>query len=142
MACFHDSPKFEINDEYMTRKSAWEDIKEFIPTDKVIWECFYGNGKSGEYLRELGYDVVHEPIDFFDNDKGDILVSNPPFSNKDKVFQRLKELNKPFVMLVPTTVLHTKYFKEAFGDEEIQLIITNFHKWKITSGKSQVENHK
>ena len=24
---------------------------------------------------------------------------------------------------VPTTVLHTKYFKEAFGDKEIQLII-------------------
>ena len=40
MSCFHDSPKFETNDEYMTRKSAWEDIKEFIPTDKVIWECF------------------------------------------------------------------------------------------------------
>tara|TARA_R110000803_G_scaffold70809_2_gene133818 strand:+ start:300 stop:482 length:183 start_codon:yes stop_codon:yes gene_type:complete len=60
MACFHDSPKFEINDEYMTRKSAWEDI----PTDKVIWECLYGDGKSGEYLRELGFEVLHEYIDF------------------------------------------------------------------------------
>lgn len=90
MACFHDSPKFEINEEYMTRKSAWEDIKEFIPTDKTIWECFYGNGQSGEYLRQLGFEVIHEPIDFFENNKGDIIVSNPPFSNKDKVFQRLQ----------------------------------------------------
>ena len=123
MACFHDSPNFEINDEYMTRKSAWEDIRQYIPTDKVIWECFYGDGKSGQYLRELGFEVIHEPIDFFENDKGDILISNPPFSNKDKVFQRLKELNKPFIMLVPTTVLHTKYFKETFANEHIQLII-------------------
>jgi len=45
---------------------------------------FYGDSSYGEYLKELGYDVIHEPIDFFDNDKGDILVSNPPFSNKDK----------------------------------------------------------
>lgn len=123
MACFHDCPNFDVNDEYMTRKSAWEDIKDYIPTNKVIWECFYGDGKSGQYLRELGFEVIHEPIDFFENNKGDILISNPPFSNKDKVFHRLKELQKPFIMLVPTTVLHTKYFKEIFSDERIQLII-------------------
>ena len=42
MTCFHDSPTFENNDEYMTRKSAWEDIHEYIPKTKIIWECFHG----------------------------------------------------------------------------------------------------
>jgi len=80
MSCFHDSPKFEINDEYMTRKSPWEDIKDFIPTDKVIWECFYGNGQSGEYLRELGYEVIHEPIDFLRIVKGtNVMRRLPPW---------------------------------------------------------------
>ena len=82
-----------------------------------------GDGKSGEYLRELGFQVIHEAIDFFENDLGDILISNPPYAKKKEVFSRLKELNKPFIMLVPTTVLHTKYFKDTFKDETIQLII-------------------
>ena len=60
-------------DDYMTPKSAWENIKHFIPSNKVIWEPFYGDGKSGEYLKELGFDVIHEEIDFFENNKGDVL---------------------------------------------------------------------
>ena len=52
----------------MTPKYAWENIKQFIPTDKIIWEAFYGDGESGNYLTELGFNVIHEPIDFFEND--------------------------------------------------------------------------
>ena len=37
----------------MTQKSAWEEIAGFLPRGKTIWECFWGDGKSGEYLREL-----------------------------------------------------------------------------------------
>ena len=123
MALFHDCPKWNDDDEYMTRKSAWEDIQQFIPTDKVIWECFYGNGQSGAYLRELGFNVIHEPVNFFKNNLGELLLSNPPYAKKREVFERLKLLGKPFIMLVPTTVLHTKYFKEIFENEKIQLII-------------------
>ena len=120
---FNKCPRFSKDDDYMTQKSAWEDILQYIPKDKVVWECFYGDGKSGQHLRELGLDVVHEPVDFFDSNLGDILVSNPPYSMKKEVFTRLKELDKPFVMLVPTTTLHTKYFKELFEANNIQLIL-------------------
>ena len=43
------------DDEYMTPKSAWEQIAPLIPTDKVIYEAFYGDGSSGAHLRELGF---------------------------------------------------------------------------------------
>lgn len=36
----------------MTPKSAWEDMEEYIPKDKVIWEAFYGNGKSGHHTKK------------------------------------------------------------------------------------------
>ena len=36
---------------------------------KVIYEAFYGDGKSGKYLEELGHNVIHEKIDFFDEQK-------------------------------------------------------------------------
>ena len=112
------------NDEYYTKKESWADIAQYLPRDKVIWECFYSErSRSAEYLRELGFDVVYKPVDFFEENLGDILVSNPPFSKKKEVFARLKELGKPFVMLVPTNTIHTKYFTQTFHDEQIQLIM-------------------
>ena len=39
MASFH-TKTFQKHDDYMTPKSAWEDIKKYIPTDKIIWEAF------------------------------------------------------------------------------------------------------
>jgi hypothetical protein len=58
---------FKKNDDYMTPKYAWENIKDLIPKDKIIWEAFYGDGKSGDYLTELGFEVIHKEIDFFEN---------------------------------------------------------------------------
>ncbi len=110
------------DDDYMTPKEVWESIKTYIPQNKVIWEAFYGDGKSGEYLRELGFNVIHEPIDFFKENRGDVIVSNPPFSLKMKVLQRLKELDKPFILLLPASTLGTKTLQELYGND-IQLII-------------------
>ncbi len=78
MAGFH-TKTFIKHDDYMTPKYAWEWIVDYIPKNKIIWESFYGDGDSGKYLTALGFNVIHEPIDFFTNDKGDIIVSNPPF---------------------------------------------------------------
>ncbi len=122
MASF-SSKTFHIYDDYMTPKSAWENIQHLLPKDKVIWEAFYGNGDSGSYLKELGFNTIHEPIDFFQNDKGDIIVSNPPFSLLKDILPRLKFLNKPFVMIMPSSKINTVYFRELFKNENIQLII-------------------
>ena len=31
------------HDDYMTPKIAWENIQHYLPKDKIIWECFYGD---------------------------------------------------------------------------------------------------
>ena len=120
------STNFDTNDEYYTRKETWELIQDFIPRDKIIWECFYSkNSKSADYLKEIsGCEVIYEDINFFNNDKGEVLISNMPFSLKQSVFLRLFMLEKPFIMIVPTTTLQTKYFKNIFqNSNELQLII-------------------
>jgi hypothetical protein len=123
MAGFH-TKTFIVHDDYMTPKSAWEAINHLIPKNKVIWEAFYGNGASGKYLRELGYNVIHEKIDFFENNLGDIVVSNPPFSKAKEILKRLKELDKPFILIMPISKLTTSYFRECFkGDNHFQFII-------------------
>ena len=124
MAGFH-TKTFIKHDDYMTPKYAFEWIKQYIPNDKVIWEAFYGDGDSGDYLKELGFNVIHEPIDFFENDKGDIIITNPPFSKKKEVFTRLKELDKPFIIICPSSMINTKYIKQLFKDETLQIIIPN-----------------
>lgn len=113
------------HDDYMTPFSAWDNIKEYIPKDKVIWEAFYGDGSSGSHLEKLGFNVIHEPIDFFENNKGDIVISNPPFSKIPKILPRLKELNKPFILIMPSSKINTQYFRHLFSNSEepIQIII-------------------
>ncbi|GAH08981.1 unnamed protein product, partial [marine sediment metagenome] len=81
-------------------------IQEYIPKDKVIWECFMGDGKSGQYLEELGFDVIANDNDFFQSDEGDIVVSNPPFSKSKEVITRLKELDKPFILILQLDYLY------------------------------------
>ena len=117
---------FLKHDDYMTPKSAWEDIKKYIPKDKVIWEAFYGNGDSGTYLQELGFTrTIHQDIDFFENNIGEIVVSNPPFAKIPEILKRLKELNKPFILIMPSSKINTQYFRKIFCniDDPIQIII-------------------
>jgi hypothetical protein len=111
---------FIRHDDYMTPKSAWENIKQFIPK-RQIWEPFYGDGVSGQHLRELGFDVIHEPIDFFENNLGDIIVSNPPFSKCKEILKRLLILDKPFILIFPVSKLNTSYMRE--WKNKLQVII-------------------
>ena len=106
----------------MTPKYAWENIKQYIPQDKVIWEAFYGDGDSGNYLTELGFNVIHEPIDFFDNDLGDIIISNPPFSKSKAIMDRLYDLDKPFILILPCSKLCNSYLRR-WKDKGLQIII-------------------
>lgn len=124
MAGFH-TKTFIKHDDYMTPKSAWENIKDYIPKNKVIWEPFYGDGASGKHLTELGFNVIHEPIDFFTNDKGQVSVGNPPFSMKKEVLTQLKKNNKPFIMIMPSSAINTLYVRQLFADcdDKLQIII-------------------
>ena len=66
---------------------------------------------QSEYVKVLqknGFKVIHSHIDedknffFYEpEEKYDIIISNPPFSQKDNVLKRLYELDKPYAMLLP-----------------------------------------
>lgn len=141
MAGFH-TKTFIKHDDYMTPKCAWENIQQFIPRDKIIWEAFYGDGESGKYLRELGFNVIHEPVDFFENNLGDIVVSNPPFSKTKEILKRLMMIDKPFILILPSSKINTSYFRE-WKDKHLQIIIPRkrIHFNKLINGE-QPENLK
>jgi len=121
---------------FITPNYIWDDIKQYIPKDKVIWEAFYCNGESGDYLRSLGFDVIHEEnVDFFKNNKGDIVVSNPPFETKKIIIERLVMLDKPFILLVPVSTICYQYSKIL--KDKLQILIPkkriNFDRYNINT---------
>lgn len=137
MASFH-TKTFEKHDDYVTPKLAWENINQYIPKDKVIWEPFYYDGKSGSYLEELGCkQVIHEDIDFFENDCGEVIISNPAYSLTKTIMPRLKELDKPFILIMPSSKINTSYMRNNFMNCGLQIIIPRkrIHFIKMVDGK-------
>ena len=127
MADFH-TKTFSKHDDYMTPKSAWDSIKEFIPEEyKVIYEPFYGDGKSGIILKELmpRKTIIHENVDFYEYSTKynyDMILSNPPFSDAKKIMPKMLEIDKPFILLMPSSKINTSYFR-AWKEKGIQIII-------------------
>tara|TARA_Y100000004_G_C8952566_1_gene429288 strand:+ start:3145 stop:3651 length:507 start_codon:yes stop_codon:yes gene_type:complete len=144
MANFQDSYKYNIHNDYYTRKDTWELIKDYIPKDKVLWEfCLLNtNEQSKRHLQELGFNVVGDKtIDFFNNNMGDILISNPPFETQIKIrmLKRLVELDKPFIIILNSLNLFSVYFKEIFKNHELYFIIPSkkINYDKYVDGKPQ-----
>ncbi len=111
------------SDNYITNKEEWLKIKEYIPKDKIIWSPFYCDGKQKEYFKEMGYDIIHEDDDFFSyTPEYDIVIDNPPFSKLRDILNRMKELDKPFILILPSSKINAVWFQKLFKDH-LQLII-------------------
>ena len=103
------------DNELYTPYYAVDHIVKYLPKDKIIW-CPFDENWSAFYnrLKEEGYNVVRSSLaegqNFFnyEPEKWDIIVSNPPFSIKDKVLERLYSFNKPFAVLLPLNSLQGK----------------------------------
>tara|TARA_R110000851_G_scaffold97349_2_gene211004 strand:- start:498 stop:977 length:480 start_codon:yes stop_codon:yes gene_type:complete len=112
------------SDNYITNKEEWQRIKQYIPTDKKIWAPFYCDGMQKEYFKDMGFDIIHDNKDFFDYTPDyDIIIDNPPFSKKKDILTRIKQLDKPFILIIPSVMLCYKYFQQYFKDH-LQIIIS------------------
>ena len=116
---------FKEHDHYMTPWTAWNDIKEYIPKGKKLYAPFYGDGSLLKNFKKIGFEVLHEKKDFFkvaSKIKYDVIIDNPPFTIKKEVFTKLKELDKPFIILCPSSTINTQYMRGLFKDK-LQIII-------------------
>ena len=114
-------------DELFTPRYAIEPILKYIPrTVKTIWcPCDTEDSNIYKMLVENGYCVYVSHIDYgydflkYDLTNYDMIITNPPFSIKDKIIERCYYLKKPFALLLPLTALEgskrNKLFSEGIG---------------------------
>lgn len=123
------SNRTESGDEVLTPFYAVKPLLKYVSKDKVIW-CPFDEKWSAFYQTfiENGYTVIRSSLaegqDFFTyepQEHYDIIISNPPFSKKDKVLKRLDKLGKPFMILLPMNSLQGKTRYEVFKNG-IQLL--------------------
>ena len=121
------------NDEFFTPTYAIKPILKYIKPDTTIW-CPFDTEQSN-FVKELrggGYKVVATHIeqgrDFFKTEppECDYIISNPPYSIKGDVLQRLFELDKPFAMLVGVVGLFESQKRfNMFKNNEFEIMYFN-----------------
>jgi hypothetical protein len=93
------------SDELYTPDSVIDLLLPFISKEKTIFECAVGSGKLRDKMIKEGYSVISSDSFFTENPDYDILITNPPYSLKDKFLEEAYKRGKPFALLLPITAL-------------------------------------
>lgn len=131
MKCLNKSMRNK-NDERYTPPILVKPILKYIKPKSTIWCPF--DTEDSEFvilLKEAGHTVIFSHIDmgldFFEYEPNDYdyIISNPPFSRKLEVLDRLYKLNKPFAMLMNIECLNYQVVGEFFLDKPLELLIVD-----------------
>ena len=131
------------NDECNTLPYGVIPIVKYISKDSVIW-CPFDKDDSNfvVLLKEAGFKVINSHIsygqDFFTyepDEHWDCIVSNPPFTDKRKIFERALSFDKPFALLMSNTWLNDAAPVQLFMDKQLQLLLFDKRMKFLNNGK-------
>ena len=115
------------NDECYTPDYAVKPILKYIPKNAIVW-CPFDTHES-QFYKLIPNPVVASHLDYgqdfynFEPERWDIIVSNPPFTGKRKIFERALSLGKPFALLMSNTWLNDAAPKQIFKERDLQLLM-------------------
>ena len=121
------------NDNFFTPLYAIKPIIKYIKENSIIW-CPFDTEESlfVKNFREQGFNVIATHIDngqdFFKIEvpECNYIISNPPYSLKTEVFERLFKINKPFAMLVGVVGLFESQKRfNMFKNNEFEIMYFN-----------------
>ena len=106
-------------------------ILKYIPREWVVW-CPFDKAES-EFVKQItnnGNKVIATHIDngqdfytYEPSEHWDCIISNPPFTNKRKIFERALSFDKPFALIMSNTWLNDSAPKILFMDKDLQLLM-------------------
>ena len=110
--------KARKSDQYNTPDWMWCDLVTAFPAlrDTLVWDPFLNDDLSVSLMRAAGMKKVKVQTgeDFFkvaSNNQKHLIVANPPFSLKRRIIQKLMDIDRPFILLLPIAVMYVGYFK-------------------------------
>lgn len=122
------------NDEFYTPEYAIIPLLKYLKPNSVVW-CPFDTDESNfvKLLKISGHSVLHSHIvtgdDFFlfePKHEYEYIISNPPYSLKAQVFERLFSIGKPFAMLVGVVGLFESQKRfNMFKNNEFEIMYFN-----------------
>jgi len=119
------------NDECYTPAYGVIPIVPYIAKNAVVW-CPFDTEDSEfvKLIRAAGHTVIHSHIsdgkDFMTYEPSqhwDVIISNPPFTNKRKTFERALSFNKPFALIMSNMWMNDSAPKQLFANKDLQLLM-------------------
>jgi len=136
---FSFSTLHKNRDEWYTQKKAVDYLMQFLPSPKkcgVIWDPSpgpFGTRNSITWLlADKGYDVIVTKEDFMKVDAPPhsnvrLIITNPPFSLKNKFIWKSMELGLPYLFLLPLHSLDSEIRCGWWRSYGLQLFIIPEH---------------
>ena len=117
-----------FSDECYTPNEAILPLLNELPKDKVYYDCTSGISSNivDCFLSNNYKCVSSKDSDFLTDelpDGIDVIITNPPYSKKDKFIERCYELKKPFALLLPVSSLQGIKRGEMFAKNGIEILI-------------------
>ena len=118
------------SDECYTPPEAIEPLIEFLDEDKIYYDCTSGiSSKVVDVLNENGFTCLSSGSKNFLTDdipsNVDVIITNPPYSKKDKFIERCYKLGKPFALLLPVSALQGQKRGQMFSENGIEILTLN-----------------
>lgn len=129
--------KSKGDDNLRTPARAVELLLNHVSEDQMFWEPCCGGNHIVDIINNkstvLGTDIadLEFPVDFLDKETRDrmiktfgieIIITNPPFSLKNKFIEACIDTKLPFALLLPTTALCTIARQKMFRDNGISIL--------------------
>lgn len=132
------------NDECYTLSYGVEPIIKYVPKNAVVWCPF--DKENSEFVQQIvanGNKVICSHIDngqdfysFEPDEHWDVIVSNPPFTGKKKIFERALDLGKPFALICSATWFNDAAPVQIFleRNREMQILMFDYRMRFLNSG--------
>ena len=114
-------------DEQLTPRKTVEILLPYIThlKNKIIW-CPFDKEDSNfvKVLTENGYNVVYSHIEYgqdffkYEPDEWDVIISNPPYTNKRAFWERCLGFGKPFTLPLPLNILSDSVINTTMKGKE------------------------
>ena len=118
------------SDECYTPIEALIPMLPYLDKTLTYYDCTSNiSSNIVDFLNSKGFKcITSKGKDFLKDDipsEVDVVLTNPPYSKKDKFIQRCYDINKPFALLLPVSSIQGQKRGELFDMYGIELLVLN-----------------